>query len=238
MASQKSYFSNGNEDKEYCKENTKTFIVHSNENPLVINIPVDDYTGMRYGSKKFFEVEEFYYSTDELTLCGYASYGRNSEQDQSLVWQYGDKNGSIKSSDYTQAQIPNFYLREKLRQEFKVPIEIEGYNNGEMFDKEGKQISVGYIVYPKSFDDYCIDWKLNRVATDPLEIKAGSGRAQLILTFNWAYKKAFRDAMLSSAVPTLYVPFNDRDDRLVDFNGPYNPELKYTLKFKIYDCSA
>lgn len=232
-SSQKSFFTSKDHETEFVKENKQTFIVHSNENPLIINFPSATNTNLKYGVKKFFEIEEFYYHVDPLNIAGY----RTDYKDISNL--VIDKIG-VTPTYYYEGNIPfDGRLVEKIMAAYaKTPMEIIGYNTGDIYDEHGEQLSIAQLVYPKSEANGGVTYFSKDRPDAPLEIKQPLGQANLTLTFQWPYKLSVIDEMTDS-IHDHQVPFteNNEDLKCVFYKG--HPKSRgYTIKFSVYDVSA
>lgn len=232
-SSQKSFFTSKDHETEFTKENKQTFIVHSNENPLVINFPSNANTNLKYGSKKFFEIEEFYYHVDPWNIAGYREDYKNIGN--VII----DKIGMMPTY-YFEGNIPfDSRLVQKIMSAYnKTPLEIIGYNTGDIFDEHGDQLSVALVVYPKIESDGGVTYFSKDKQETPLEVKQPLGKSNLTLTFQWAHKLSVIDE-ITDTLHDFKVPFTeDVEDLKCVFYKGHPKTTGYTIKFSVYDVTS
>lgn len=232
-ASQKSFFTSKDHNTEFIKENKQTFLVHSSDNPLIITFQTPVNTNIKYGTKKYFEIEEFFWVIDKNTMGGfhvdYAEYGTGKIIDR------------IGTEDkYYQGILPsNSRLIDKVMDAYsKTPIEIVGYNTGDCYNEVGEQLSISQFVYPTVQANGSVKYFTDNTLDSPLEIKQPLGLSQLKLTFQWPHQLNVIDEITDLAT-THKVPFClDNKSKLCNFISYGERDLGYTIKFNVYDCST
>lgn len=232
-ASQKSFFTSKDHNTEFIKENKQTFLVHSSENPLIITFQTPVNTNIRYGTKKYFEIEEFNWVIAPNDMGGFRTDYMDFDTGKLI-----DRIGT--EGYYFEGELPaKSRLVQKIMSAYsKVPMEIVGYNTGDCYNETGEQLSISQFVYPTVQGDGSVRYFTDNTLDSPLEIKQPLGLSQLKLTFQWPHQLAVIDEA-TDLVHTHRVPFCiDSKTRQCDFISYGDRNKGYTIKFNVYDCTT
>lgn len=232
-SSQKSFFTSRDHNTEFIKENKQTFLVHSTENPLIITFQTPVNTNIRYGTKKYFEIEEFNYVITPTDIGGFRTDHVNFGTGQII-----DKIGI--PGYFYEGELPaKSRLVDKIMQAYaKVPMEIVGYNTGDCYNEYGEQLSISQFVYPTVQGDGSVRYFTDNTLDSPLEIKQPLGMAQLKLTFQWPHQLSVIDEV-TDPIHDHKVPFCETSEsKLCEFFQGGAKSRGYTIKFNVYDCTS